>query len=340
MRRKQNILHLPVCTVTYVSVKFSPMETCIYNYIWDKTKQELSQNELDLLMSEDFLVNLDFNILEKLLRVRQCCDSFTLIKVRRKDHKLKEQMKELQRELDIKENANIDPEIQLKLAKERALDNAFYNLEKPLQSNDDGQGKTIYFSIAGNNNKRKLDDLIQQSSTQKTFENNQKETNFISNTTTIPKNATINNHALTINKQDSEEGEWIMRRKPTVSVIDSSTKSIQSATLTKNLEFEDDGYEKKIGILTNNNNNNTKKIAFIDNKEIDNDVVEDANSKSSMKNAFKINPMFNSVITSLNLDRFVILGILFYMFLKKTHILLFRQQKHKIIEFCLQVLCL
>lgn len=314
MRRKQNILHLPVCTVTYVSVKFSPMETCIYNYIWDKTKQELSQNELDLLMSEDFLVNLDFNILEKLLRVRQCCDSFTLIKVRRKDHKLKEQMKELQRELDIKENANIDPEIQLKLAKERELDNAFYNLEKPFQSNDDGQGKTIYFSIAGNNNNRKKsDDLIQQPLTQKTFENNQKETKFISNTTIIPKNAIINNHALTINKQDSDEGEWIMRRKPTVSVMESSTKSTQSAALTKNLEFQDDGYEKKIGILTNNNNNNAKKIAFIDIKEIDNDVVEDTNSKSSMKNAFKINPIFNSVNT------FSVFDLLFYIFFKDSY---------------------
>lgn len=99
LRRKKDILQLPKCTIKYEYVEFNPIESCIYNYIWDKTKQELSEKELEILMSDDILSKMNLNMLEKLLRVRQCCDNFTLLKVKKKDVKLKNELKLLQNSL-------------------------------------------------------------------------------------------------------------------------------------------------------------------------------------------------------------------------------------------------
>lgn len=93
MRRQQDILNLPDYTINYEYVEFTDLERCIYDYIWNKTKQELTKKELEILESDDIFLKLNLNILEKLLRVRQCCDNYRLMKLKKSDIKLRQELR-------------------------------------------------------------------------------------------------------------------------------------------------------------------------------------------------------------------------------------------------------
>lgn len=79
LRRTKDILRLPQCHTEYVHVSLTTMERTVYEYIWDRARQDIGEDEFRRLVDQHCDPKQIHAVLEKLLRVRQCCNHVSLV---------------------------------------------------------------------------------------------------------------------------------------------------------------------------------------------------------------------------------------------------------------------